>query len=237
MPNLSRPRRLLALATGHRLVRGCLAAFAVSALAVVLFPSADLDRIPSLLTAPLSVLTPFLPFGPGSGADTPAEVLASSVWVALLLVSALVTAAVLCYLATRPAAAPESLPCASAPPAQRGSDRAQPASSRMHRLRTLLAPAVDNWLARGYLAVVAVALTYFLGVTFSGPDSGYAAVYPVVTTAPLSILVFVVAIPTEFYPAAWVHPLVLSTGTILAGQFNAVRIGRYAHSQRAREQR
>ncbi|WP_330234538.1 SCO4225 family membrane protein [Streptomyces sp. NBC_00566] len=236
MPNPSRPRRLLALATGHWLARGGLAAVAISALAMSVFPAADFARIPPLLTAPLSLLTVFLPFGPGSGVDPTAGVPANSVWFVLLLVCAVVTAAVLGYLATRPAAtAPERPPHSSAPPAQRGSDRAQPASSRMPRLRTRLAPAVDNWLARGYLAVVAVALTYFLGDTFFGPDSGYAAVYPVITTAPFSIPVFVVAIPTESYPVTWVHPMVLSVGTILAGLLNAVHIGRYAHTQRARQ--
>ncbi|WP_405550491.1 SCO4225 family membrane protein [Streptomyces sp. NBC_01171] len=68
----------------------------------------------------------------------------------------------------------------------------------MARLRTRLAPAVDNWLASGYLAVVAVALTYFLGDTFFGPNSGYAAVHPVITTAPLSIAVFVLAAARRF---------------------------------------
>ncbi|WP_051720647.1 SCO4225 family membrane protein [Streptomyces sp. NRRL F-2799] len=105
----------------------------------------------------------------------------------------------------------------------------------MARLRTRLAPAVDNWLASGYLAVVAVALAYFLGDTFFRPDSGYAAVSPVITTVPPSIPVFVVAAPTESYPVTWMHPMVLSAGTILAGLFDAVHIGRYAHTQRARE--
>ncbi|MFG3122060.1 SCO4225 family membrane protein [Streptomyces sp. NPDC048201] len=229
MPNPSRPRRLSALATGHWPARVGLAVVAFSALAMFLFPAAGFARILLLLTAPLSLLPMSLPFGPGSGADTTAGVLAEGVWVALPLVCALVTAAVLRHLAARPAApAPESLP-------QRDSDRAQPASSRMRRLRTLLAPAVDNWLSRGYLAVVAAALTYFLGDTFLGPDSGYAAAYPVITTAPLGILVLVVSIPTEFFPVAWVHPMVLSAGTIAAALFNAVHIGRYVHTQRAGE--
>ncbi|WP_267881284.1 hypothetical protein [Streptomyces sp. NRRL F-2799] len=40
MPDPSRPRRLLALATGHWLARGGVAAVAITALAMFLFPAA-----------------------------------------------------------------------------------------------------------------------------------------------------------------------------------------------------
>ncbi|MGV9337439.1 SCO4225 family membrane protein [Streptomyces sp. NPDC003688] len=238
MPNPSSPRRLLALATSHWLPRGYLAAFLTSALAMFLFPTTDLAWIPALLTAPLSFLTTLLPFGPGSGLDTQAGVLANGVCVALLFVCALVTSAVLGHVVTRPAATAIEFPSrSSAPLAQRGTGGTRPAGSRRHRLRTLLAPALDNWLARAYLTVVAVALAYFIGVTWVGPDSGYSAAYSLIATAPLSIVVLAVSIPTEFLPVAWVHPAVFSAATILAGLFNAVFIGRFAHTLRARGQR
>ncbi|MEU9398938.1 hypothetical protein [Streptomyces sp. NPDC048242] len=238
MPNPSSPRRLLALAASHWLPRGYLAAFIASALAMFLFPTTDLAWIPTLLTAPLSFLTVFLPFGPGSGLDTQAGVLANGAWVALLLVCALVNSAVLGHIVTRPATTASAVPShSSAPLAQGGTDGARSASSRGHRLRTLLAPALDNWLARAYLTVVAAALAYFIGVTWVGPDSGYSAAYPLIATGPLGILVLVVSIPTEFLPVAWVNPVVFSAGTIVAGLFNAVFIGRFAHTLRTREQR
>ncbi|MFD8911112.1 SCO4225 family membrane protein [Streptomyces sp. NPDC059575] len=238
MPNPSSPCRLLALATSHWLPRGHLAAFVTSALAMFLFPTTDLAWIPTLLTAPLSFLTAFLPFGPGSGLDTQAGVLANGVWVALLFVCALVNSAVLGHIVTRSATTASEFPSRSpAPLAPRGTDGSQPAGSRRHRLRTLLAPALDNWLARAYLTVVAVALAYFIGVTWVGPDSGYSAAYSLIVTGPLGILVLAVSIPTEFLPVAWVHPVVFSAATILAGLFNAVFIGRFAHTLRTRARR
>ncbi|MYS12427.1 hypothetical protein [Streptomyces sp. SID4982] len=235
MPNPARPRRLLALATSHWLPRGYLAAFITSTLAMFLFPAVDLAWIPTLLTAPLSFLTALLPFGPGSGVDTQAGVLANGVWIAILLACALVNSAVLGHVVTRPAHTGSEFPShPPAPTADRGAGGAQPASSPRHRL---LAHAVDNWPARAYLTVVAVALAYFLGVTWVGPDSGYSAAYSLLATAPLSIVVLVVSIPTEFISATWVHPMVFSAGTILAGLFNAVFIGRRAHTRRTREQR
>ena len=58
---------------------------------------------------------------------------------------------------------------------------ARSARPRLRRARALLTPAVDHWLARGYLAVVAASLGFFL----YAPDSGLAGIWPVMATAPL----------------------------------------------------
>lgn len=59
----------------------------------------------------------------------------------------------------------------------------------------MLAPAVDSWLARGYLAVVAVALGFFLCAEFLLPDPGFAGIWPLMATAPLSLLALMVSSP------------------------------------------
>lgn len=69
------------------------------------------------------------------------------------------------------------------------------------------------------------------------PDPGFAAIWPLVATAPLSILamlVSLVAAPFEWdSPHAWVGSLIFSVGTALSGLFNAVLLGRLARVLRA----
>ncbi|UIX33920.1 SCO4225 family membrane protein [Streptomyces sp. GQFP] len=56
--------------------------------------------------------------------------------------------------------------------------------------RTLLTLATDNWLSRGYLAVVVAATGFFLVDTFfvSHTDASMAGAVPWLLTAPLSLL-------------------------------------------------
>ncbi|MDW4907519.1 hypothetical protein RB628_19735 [Streptomyces sp. ADMS] len=58
------------------------------------------------------------------------------------------------------------------------------------RPRTLLTLATDNWLSRGYLAVVVAATGFFLVDTFfvSHADASMSGVVPWLLTAPLSLL-------------------------------------------------
>ncbi|MGB8947205.1 MAG: hypothetical protein WCD21_44275 [Streptomyces sp.] len=97
---------------------------------------------------------------------------------------------------------------------------------RLPRLRQLLAPAVDNWLARGYLAVAAASLGFFLGAWYVGPDPGLAGAYPFMATMPFSILAFLVSVPAEYASTAWLSPLIFALGTALSGLINAVLLGR-----------
>ncbi|MFF3610920.1 SCO4225 family membrane protein [Streptomyces sp. NPDC002580] len=237
MPNTSRPRRILELATGNQVARGYLAVVAASVLVMVLFPESAFAAGPFLLTAPLSFLGILLPFGPGTEGGGPAQVSATGFWIAWLLLCVFLNAAVLGALATRSApAATEPAPRSPAPSAPEDTDAARPLGGRGRRLRTLLTPAVDNWLARGYLALVAAALAIFLCADYVLRDPGFAAIWPLITTAPFGILAFVVTIPTEYSALDWLNPLLFSAGTALAGLFNAVLIGRFAHAVRAREQ-
>ncbi|MEI5101730.1 hypothetical protein RB200_28540 [Streptomyces sp. PmtG] len=103
------------------------------------------------------------------------------------------------------------------------------------RPRQLLALATHTWLARGYLAVVAVALGFFLGAWYVGPDPGLAGFYPFVVTMPLGFLAFLVSIPAEQSSLTWLGPAVFAVGTALAGVFNAVLLGRFARGTRRRE--
>ncbi|WP_031010587.1 SCO4225 family membrane protein [Streptomyces sp. NRRL F-5727] len=140
----------------------------------------------------------------GTGATT---VVVFAVW---LLLCALVNAAVLGALTTRTATATPQ------------------------KVRALLAPAVDNWLARGYLVVVAVALGFFVAAAFVLPDPGLAGVWPLMATAPFGILAVAVSAPFEYSSIGWLSPLVFSVGVALSGLFNAVLLGRLAHKLRAR---
>ncbi|KUL26257.1 SCO4225 family membrane protein [Streptomyces regalis] len=228
MPNASRPRRLprlrrfLALATDNWHARGYLAVVAVSVLVMVVFPDSGLAASPMMLTAPLSFAGVVLPFGPGTEGGGAVEVFAVGSWAVWLLVCAVVNAAVLGALATRSASAATDV-------------AAQP---RPGRVPALLAPAVDNWLARGYLAVVAAAVGFFLWAAYLSPDPGFAGIWPLMATAPLSILALLVAAPAEWGSSvAWLSPLMFSAGAALAGLFNAVLLGRLAHRLRAREAR
>ncbi|MEV7861759.1 hypothetical protein AB0O86_23715 [Streptomyces hirsutus] len=247
MPNGSRPRslprQLLALATGNWLARGYLAVFALSLLVMFLFPESGFAMSFLLLTAPLSFMAMVLPFGPGTEGGWAVEAGALAFWAVWLLLCAFVNAVVLGALLERSAnaASPglrEPLQRVSAPAEQEGTDTARPASPRSHRTRALLAPAVDNWLARGYLAVVAVSLGFFLVAAYLLPDPGFAAIWPLMTTAPLSIVALLVTPSAEWSSSlAWLSPLLFSAGAALSGLFNAVLLGRFARALRPREAR
>lgn len=232
MPNASRPRRLprrlLALATDNWLARGYLTVFAASVAVMFLFPDSGFPLDPLLLTAPLSFLGVVLPFGPGTEGGGAVEVLAVGFWAVWLLLCALVNAAVLGALAARSATA--------ATPGER--EPLPSAHPRPRRVRALLAPAVDNWLARGYLAVVAASIGFFLCAAYVLPDPGFAGIWPLMATAPLSIVALLVATPAEWSTSlAWLNPLLFSAGSALSGLFNAVLLGRFAHRLRTREPR
>jgi hypothetical protein len=218
--SLPRLRRLLELATGNWLARGYLAVLAASVLAMFLAPDSGFAAIPLLLTAPLSLLAVLLPFGPGTEGGAAAGVLAVASWALWIALCAFVNAAVLGALATRPVTA------------------APPASPRRQRTRSLLAPAADNWLARGYLAVVAASLCFFLYAVYLAPDPGFAAIWPLMATAPLGIVAVLVAAPAEWATSlTWLSPLILTVGAALSGLFNAVLLGRLARTLRSREAR
>ncbi|MFE9024551.1 SCO4225 family membrane protein [Streptomyces sp. NPDC007808] len=249
MPTAPHPRRvprlrpLLALASGNWLARGYLAVFAVSFTAMLLFPESAFAGSPLLLTAPLSFLCMFLPLAPGAEVDGAADVTAVAVFAVWLLLCALVNAAVLGALATRAAtatsaAAREPLPHVADPAEQKRTDMTDPAGTRPQGVRALLAPAVDNWLARGYLAVVAVALGFFLCAEFVLPDPGFAGIWPLIATAPFSLLAMAVSSPVAYYSSfAWLSPLIFSVGVALSGLVNAVLLGLLARRLRAREPR
>lgn len=212
MPTSPRPRlrRLPVLATDNWLARGYLAVFALGVLVVFLFPESPYAMSPMMLTAPLSFLPVLFPFGPGTEGSPPVEVLATGLWGAWILLCALVNAAALGALARK----------------------AGPARPRVPR--ALLAPAVDNWLARGYLTVVAVALGTFLYAVLLSPDPGFAGIWPIMAAAPLSFLALLATAPVEYSSPAWLSPLVFSAGVVLSGLVNAVLIGLLAHRLRAR---
>ncbi|SDC19170.1 SCO4225 family membrane protein [Streptomyces prasinopilosus] len=244
MPNSSRPRslphRLLALATGNWLARGYATVFALSLVAVFLFPGSGLVPDLLLLTAPLSYLVTFLPLEPGAEVDGAAEAAALGFWAAWLVLCAFVNAAVLGALLTRSAnaASPGSralLRHGPGSPERGGTDEARPASPRPRGVRALLAPAVDNWLARGYLAVVAVSLGFFLVAAYLLPDPGFAGIWPLMATAPLGIVALLVAFPAEGASSlTWLSPLLFSAGAALSGLVNAVLLGRLARALRVR---
>lgn len=99
-------------------------------------------------------------------------------------------------------------------------------------VRTLLAPAVDNWLSRGYLAVVTAALAFFLYAAYLAPDPGFAAIWPLMTTAPLSIFALLAPALEWNSSLAWLSPLLFTAGTALAGLVNAVLLGLLARNLR-----
>ncbi|MFF3375953.1 SCO4225 family membrane protein [Streptomyces sp. NPDC002680] len=245
MPNASRPRRLLALATGNWLARGYLAVFGASVATMLVFPDSAFAGSPVLLTVPLSFLSVVLPVGPGTQGGGAAEVLAVGSWVGWLLLCALVNAAVIGALAARQATASspvarESLPRVPDHSEQKGTDTADSAHPRLQGMRTLLAPAVDNWLARGYLVVVAAAVGFFLYAAYVLPDPGFAGIWPFMATAPFSVLAVLVGVVVspEWNPArAWLSPLSFSAGAVLAGLINAVLLGRIARRLRAPDPR
>lgn len=247
MPTASRShrvprlRRLLALASGNRLARSYLAVFAASLTTMFVFPESVFAASPLLLTAPLSFLGMFLPLDPGAEVDGAADVMAVAAFAVWLLLCALVNAAALGALATRPATAVpagarEPLPYFADPAEQRRTDTADPAGTRPQKVRALLTPAVDNWLARGYLAVVAVALGVFLCAELVLREPGFAGIWPLMTTAPFSILAMAVSSPVAHHSSiAWLSSVVFFIGVALSGLVNAVLLGLLARRLRARE--
>jgi hypothetical protein len=114
------------------------------------------------------------------------------------------------------------------------------AHPRLHRIRALLAPAVDNWFARGYLVVVAASLGFFLYAVYLSPDPGFAGIWPLMTTALLSMLVtlpLMAVSPEGDSSLAWLSPLIFSAGAALSGLFNAVVLGLLARRLTAGEPR
>ena len=212
MPQTSRPRRLLALATDNWPARAYLAAVGASVAVMFVAPENPVAAGPLILTAPLSLLSVILPFGPGT--EGPLQALAVGSWTVWLLLCALVNAAVLGALAKR-----STTTTTPAPPTR--------TSARTHaRLRTLLAPAVDNWPARAYLAVVAASLVFFLCADHILTDPTFAALWPLMATAPAGFLAFL--LPTA-------SPLAFAAATALCGLANAVLLGHLAHRLRAGE--
>ncbi|MGY1584706.1 SCO4225 family membrane protein [Streptomyces sp. MN13] len=68
------------------------------------------------------------------------------------------------------------------------------------------------------------------------PDAGFAGIWPLMTTAPFSILVTAVSSPVAHYsPIAWLSPLIFSIGVALSALVNAVLLGLLARRLRARE--
>ncbi|MFE2011297.1 SCO4225 family membrane protein [Streptomyces sp. NPDC059491] len=239
-PGLSRIRRVVALATGTWPARGYLAVFALSLTATFVFPDSPFAGSPLLLTAPLSFLCVFLPLDPGATLDGPADVAAIAVFALWLLLCALVNAAALGALdskagASAQAGAQQILPDAPGTAEAASSDcPAGLAGGRPGKVRALLAPAVDNWLARGYLAVVAATLGFFLCAAFVLPDPGFAGIWPLMATAPFSLLAMAVTAPIEFLSSTtWLSPLVFTLGMALSGLVNAVLLGRLARRLQA----
>ncbi|MCZ0980584.1 hypothetical protein O1L60_20820 [Streptomyces diastatochromogenes] len=146
-------------------------------------------------------------------------------------------AAALGALATRATTEPMRS-AAQAPTDTRPKEPRTPTATRPKRIRTLLAPAVDNWLARAYLAVVAAALGFFLCATFVLPDPGFAGIWPLMATAPFSLLALAASAPFEVLPSpTWTAPLLFSLGTALSGLLNAVLLGLLSHRLRSRAPR
>ncbi|MFE3853363.1 SCO4225 family membrane protein [Streptomyces griseorubiginosus] len=232
MSKASRPRRLLALATGNRHARGYLAVVAGSVVCSLLFPDSPLAMAPMLLTAPLSFLGVALPFGAGTQGSPAVEALAIGLWTLWFLACALVNAAVLGALATGAAGDGTVTERSGAWSGRSGSARAGARDGVAHRVRNLLAPAVDNWPARGYLAVVAVALGFFLGAEYVLADPGFAGIWPLMTTAPLSFLAIALTPAADTGPE-WLSPLLFAAGSALSGLVNAVLLGRLTRRLRS----
>ncbi|KAA0930781.1 hypothetical protein FGF04_29430 [Streptomyces apricus] len=229
----------MALATDNWLARGYLAVVACSVAVMFLFPDSGFAAGPLVLTAPLSFLSVVLPFGPGTEGGA-AQVLAVGFWSVWLLGCAFVNAAVLGALTVRSTGSAGSTgstgpvrPVSPVRPARPLRPKSA-ASHGLRRVRTLLAPAVDNWLGRGYLAVVAAALGFFLYAVYVSPDPGFAGIWPLMATAPLSMLTLLVPISAESAVPDWLDPLLFSAGVALSGLFNAVLFGHLAHGLRTR---
>ncbi|MFF5401985.1 SCO4225 family membrane protein [Streptomyces misionensis] len=97
-------------------------------------------------------------------------------------------------------------------------------------LKALPGPAVDNRPARGYLAVVAAALGFFLYAVYLTPDPGFAGIWPLMATAPLGLLL---TAPAFADLPSWPGPLVFSAGVALCGLANATLLGLLVRRLRA----
>ncbi|MGV9455815.1 SCO4225 family membrane protein [Streptomyces sp. NPDC003635] len=109
------------------------------------------------------------------------------------------------------------------------------AHPRRRSIRALLAPATDNWLSRGYLAAVAASIGFFLYAAYLTPDTGFAAIWPVMSTAPLGFLAFFLATPVM--EVEWLSTAVFSAATAAAGLVNATLLGLLARGLRAPQPR
>ncbi|WAZ23043.1 hypothetical protein STRCI_004358 [Streptomyces cinnabarinus] len=97
-------------------------------------------------------------------------------------------------------------------------------SARPRRsLRALLAPATDNWLSRGYLAAVTASIGFFLYAVHLSPDPGFAAIWPMITTAPFGMAALLLAAPLP--GAEWLSSVVFTVGAAAAGLVNATLLG------------
>ncbi|MCM2388576.1 SCO4225 family membrane protein [Streptomyces albipurpureus] len=101
---------------------------------------------------------------------------------------------------------------------------------RLPRLRQFLVLAMDNWLARGYLAAFAASLP----IAFFSPESTY-AMAPLLLTAPLSVLGM--ALPfgpgTEGGGVVEAVAIAFSVGwLLLSALVNAAVLGSLAHHVR-----
>lgn len=84
---------------------------------------------------------------------------------------------------------------------------------------------MDNWPARGYLALVTASLGFFLYAVYISQDPGFAGIWPLMSTAPLSVLAFLVPTPGWDSSLDWLTPLIFSVGCALAGLVNAALLG------------
>jgi hypothetical protein len=91
---------------------------------------------------------------------------------------------------------------------------------------------VDNWLSRGYLAVVAASLGVFLYAEYLAPDPGFAGIWPILATAPFSIVALLTPILDWYSSLDWLTPLIFSAATVLAGLVNASLLGLLARRLR-----
>ncbi|WP_419994535.1 SCO4225 family membrane protein [Streptomyces boninensis] len=115
---------------------------------------------------------------------------------------------------------------------------ARTARPRIRRIRALLTPAVDNWLSRAYLALVAASLGFFLWAAYLSEDVGFAGIWPLITTAPGSFLALLLPAPTWAFPAIdWLGPLLFAAGTAASGLVNAALLGVLARQLRPRSLR
>lgn len=97
------------------------------------------------------------------------------------------------------------------------------------RPRRLFTLATGSWLSWGYLALVAAAIGFFLYAVCLSPDPGFAGIWPLMATAPLSIAAITLSGLTE---GGWPGLVVFTVGTALAGLCNAVLLGRLARALR-----